>query len=73
MRRAEANADMSAAITVATAKDLQRLYAEFWPAGVALHQPLKREPFGAIFGAPRPSLSKNPDGNLLLFAGPADK
>jgi catechol 2,3-dioxygenase-like lactoylglutathione lyase family enzyme len=59
---------LSAAITVATAEDLRRLYAEFRSAGVALHQPLQREPWGA-----QTFIVKDPDGNLLLFAGPADE
>jgi uncharacterized glyoxalase superfamily protein PhnB len=58
---------LSAAITVHTAEDLRRLYAEFRSAGVALHQPLKGEPWGA-----QTFIVKDPDGNLLLFAGPAD-
>jgi catechol 2,3-dioxygenase-like lactoylglutathione lyase family enzyme len=59
---------LSAAITVATGEDLQRLYAEFRSAGVALHQPLQRERWGA-----QTFIIKDPDGNLLLFAGPADE
>ena len=35
-------------------------------AGVAFHQPLKTEPWGA-----RTFVVRDPDGNLLLFAGPA--
>ena len=36
-------------------------------AGVAFHQTLKRMPWGA-----ENFIVKDPDGNLLLFAGPAD-
>jgi hypothetical protein len=40
---------------------------EFQSAGVSLHQALKREPGAENF------IVKDPDGNLLLFVGPADK
>jgi catechol 2,3-dioxygenase-like lactoylglutathione lyase family enzyme len=58
---------LSAAITVASTDDIKRLYLEFQSTGVAFHQRLKREPWGA-----RTFIVKDPDGNLLLFAGPAD-
>ncbi len=58
---------LSAAITVDTADDIKRLFLEFQAAGVPFHQTLKREPWGA-----KDFIIKDPDGNLLLFAGPAE-
>ncbi len=58
---------LSAAITVATAEEIKQLFLEFQLAGVTLFQTLKREPWGA-----KNFIIKDPDGNLLLFAGPAD-
>jgi len=58
---------LSAAMTVNSAAEIKQLYLEFQAAGVAFHRTLKREPWGA-----RNFIVKDPDGNLLLFAGPAD-
>ena len=58
---------LSASITVATAEEIKQLFLEFQAAGVAFEQTLKREPWGA-----RDFILKDPDGNLLLFAGPAE-
>jgi catechol 2,3-dioxygenase-like lactoylglutathione lyase family enzyme len=58
---------LSASITVATAEEIKLLYLEFQSAGVAFHQALKKQPWGA-----RNFVVKDPDGNLLLFAGPAN-
>ena len=58
---------LSAAITVATAPEIKQLFLEFQAAGVTFFQTLKREPWGA-----RNFIVKDPDGNLLLFAGPAE-
>ena len=58
---------LSAAITVATAAEIKQLFLEFQAAGVTFFQTLKREPWGA-----RNFIVKDPDGNLLLFAGPAE-
>jgi|SRR5436190_852284 len=58
---------LSAAVTVATAAEIKQLFLEFQAAGVAFHQTLKHEPWGA-----RDFIIKDPDGNLLLFAGPAE-
>jgi catechol 2,3-dioxygenase-like lactoylglutathione lyase family enzyme len=44
--------------------DVAALYAEFQSAGAAFHQALRLEPWGA-----RTFIVKDPDGNLLLFAG----
>ncbi len=58
---------LSAALTVATAAEIKQLFLAFQAAGVTLFQTLKREPWGA-----RNFIVKDPDGNLLLFAGPAE-
>jgi catechol 2,3-dioxygenase-like lactoylglutathione lyase family enzyme len=57
---------LAASITVATADDIKQLYLDFQAAGVAFAQPLKHEPWGA-----RDFIVQDPDGNLVLFAGPA--
>ena len=58
---------LSVSMTVATADEIKLLFLEFQSAGVAFHQKLKKQPWGA-----RNFIVKDPDGNLLLFAGPAD-
>jgi uncharacterized glyoxalase superfamily protein PhnB len=58
---------LSAALTVATAEEIKQLFLEFQTAGVIFFQTLRREPWGA-----RNFIVKDPDGNLLLFAGPAE-
>jgi catechol 2,3-dioxygenase-like lactoylglutathione lyase family enzyme len=58
---------LSAALTVETAEEIKALFLEFEAAGVAFFQKLKREPWGA-----RNFIIRDPDGNLLLFAGPAE-
>jgi uncharacterized glyoxalase superfamily protein PhnB len=58
---------LSASMTVATAEEIKLLFLEFQAAGVTFHQRLKKQPWGA-----RNFVVKDPDGNLLLFAGPAD-
>jgi uncharacterized glyoxalase superfamily protein PhnB len=58
---------LSASLTVATADEIKLLFLEFQSAGVAFHQKLKRQPWGA-----RNFIVRDPDGNLLLFAGPAN-
>jgi catechol 2,3-dioxygenase-like lactoylglutathione lyase family enzyme len=57
---------LAASMTVATADEIKLLFLEFQSAGVAFHQTLKKQPWGA-----RNFVVKDPDGNLLLFAGPA--
>lgn len=57
---------LSAAMTVATAGEIKALLHEFQAAGVTFFQNLKIEPWGA-----RNFIARDPDGNLLLFAGPA--
>ena len=58
---------LSASITVATADEIKMLFLEFQSAGVSFHQTLKKQPWGA-----KNFVVKGPDGNLLLFAGPAN-
>jgi catechol 2,3-dioxygenase-like lactoylglutathione lyase family enzyme len=58
---------LSVSMTVATAEEIKLLFLEFRSAGVAFHQTLKKQPWGA-----RNFILKDPDGNLLLFAGPAN-
>ena len=58
---------LSASLTVATAEAIKQLFLEFQAVGVTFHQTLKREPWGA-----RDFILQDPDGNLLLFAGPAE-
>jgi uncharacterized glyoxalase superfamily protein PhnB len=58
---------LSVSMTVATADEIKLLFLEFQSAGVTFHQTLKKQPWGA-----RNFIVKDPDGNLLLFAGPAN-
>jgi catechol 2,3-dioxygenase-like lactoylglutathione lyase family enzyme len=58
---------LSASLTVATAEEIKALFLEFQNAGVTFFQSLKREPWGA-----RDFIVRDLDGNLLLFAGPAE-
>jgi len=54
---------LSATITL---EDSEPLFLEFQAAGVPFAQPLKTEPWGA-----RTFIVRDPDGNLILFAGNA--
>jgi uncharacterized glyoxalase superfamily protein PhnB len=58
---------LSASMTVATADEIKLLFLEFQSAGVTFSQTLKKQPWGA-----KNFIVKDPDGNLLLFAGPAN-
>jgi|GEM_PF-205903 len=58
---------LSVSMTAATADEIKLLFLEFQSAGVAFHQTLKKQPWGA-----KNFVVKDPDGNLLLFAGPAN-
>jgi len=55
---------LSASITLDDAKPL---FLEFQAAGAEFHQTLKLEPWGA-----RTFIVRDPDGNLILFAGRSD-
>lgn len=58
---------LSASIALDTADDIKQLYLGYQSAGVSFHQALRTEPWGA-----RTFIVLDPDGNLILFAGPAD-
>jgi catechol 2,3-dioxygenase-like lactoylglutathione lyase family enzyme len=57
---------LSAVFTVATTDEIKKLFLEFQASGVTFFQSLKSEPWGA-----RDFIIADPDGNLLLFAGPS--
>ena len=57
---------LAASLTVASAVELRRLFVQYQAAGVDFLQTMKQEPWGA-----RTFIVRDPDGNLLLFAGPA--
>jgi catechol 2,3-dioxygenase-like lactoylglutathione lyase family enzyme len=57
---------LSASITVATAGEIERLFEGYQGAGVDFAQSLRVEPWQA-----KTFIVKDPDGNLILFAGPA--
>jgi uncharacterized glyoxalase superfamily protein PhnB len=56
---------LSASMTVATAEEIKLLFLEFRSVGVTFQQTMKKQPWGA-----KNFVVKDPDGNLLLFAGP---
>ena len=58
---------LSASITLATADEITRLFLAFQAAHVPIEQPLRNELWGA-----KTVIVKDPDGNLILFAGPAN-
>ena len=58
---------LSATLTVATTDEIKQLFLSYQAAGVRFHQTLKKEPWGA-----RTFIILDPDGNLILFAAPAD-
>ena len=58
---------LSADMGVDTADAIKQLYLEFQQAGVDFQQTLMRQPWGA-----KNFVVRDPDGNLLLFAGPAE-
>jgi uncharacterized glyoxalase superfamily protein PhnB len=58
---------LSASLTVTTAVEIKELFLSYRAAGVRFSQTLKKEPWGA-----RTFIVQDPDGNLILFAGPAD-
>jgi uncharacterized glyoxalase superfamily protein PhnB len=58
---------LSVSMTVATADEIKLLFLEFQSAGATFAQTLKKQPWGA-----KNFILKDPDGNLLLFAGPAN-
>jgi catechol 2,3-dioxygenase-like lactoylglutathione lyase family enzyme len=58
---------LSAVLTVDSVAGIQALFREVKGAGASLHQELRRELWGA-----QTFIVRDPDGNLLLFAGPAE-
>ena len=58
---------LSADIAVDTADEIKQLFLDCQSAGVDFFQTLRREPWGA-----RNFIVRDPDGNLILFAGPAE-
>jgi catechol 2,3-dioxygenase-like lactoylglutathione lyase family enzyme len=58
---------LSADMGLDTHEEIKQLFLEFQAAGVTFFQTLRKEPWGA-----KTFIVKDPDGNLLLFAGPAD-
>ena len=58
---------LSATLTLGSASETMRLFETFEAARVPFNQPLKRESWGATN-----FVVKDPDGNLILFAGPAE-
>jgi catechol 2,3-dioxygenase-like lactoylglutathione lyase family enzyme len=58
---------LAASLVVPTAEHIRQLSDEFAVAGVSFVQPLKRKDWGAL-----DFIIRDLDGNLLLFAGPAD-
>jgi uncharacterized glyoxalase superfamily protein PhnB len=56
---------LSAECCVNTAEEMKSLFLELQAAGVEFFQTLKLMPWGA-----RNFIVKDPDGNLVLFAGP---
>jgi catechol 2,3-dioxygenase-like lactoylglutathione lyase family enzyme len=57
---------LAASIAVDSAAEIRQLFVQYQAAGVEFHQTLKQQPWGA-----RDFIVRDPDGNLLLFAGPA--
>jgi uncharacterized glyoxalase superfamily protein PhnB len=58
---------LSADMGLDTHEEIQQLSREFQAAGVTFFQALRKEPWGA-----QTFIVKDPDGNLLLFAGPGE-
>jgi uncharacterized glyoxalase superfamily protein PhnB len=58
---------LSATLTLASASETKQLFDAYQAASVTFNQPLKRESWGATT-----FVVKDPDGDLILFAGPVD-
>jgi catechol 2,3-dioxygenase-like lactoylglutathione lyase family enzyme len=58
---------LSASITLDSAAAIKQLFLDYQAAGVEFHLPLKTQPWGA-----RTFILLDPDGNLILFAGPGE-
>jgi catechol 2,3-dioxygenase-like lactoylglutathione lyase family enzyme len=57
---------LGASMTVNSAAEIKQLFLDYQAAGVDFFQLLRQEPWGA-----RTFIVRDPDGNLLLFGGPA--
>src|SRR4051812_45427251 len=57
---------LGASLTVDSAAEIKQLFLQYQAVGVDFFRLLKQEPWGA-----RNFIVRDPDGNLLLFAGPA--
>jgi catechol 2,3-dioxygenase-like lactoylglutathione lyase family enzyme len=58
---------LSADMGVNTHEEIKQLFLEFQAKGVTFFQTLRKQPWGA-----KNFIVKDPDGNLLLFAGPGE-
>ncbi|WP_058188106.1 VOC family protein [Terracidiphilus gabretensis] len=58
---------LSASITLASAEEIKTLFLTYQAAEVTFAQSLRNEPWQA-----KTFIVKDPDGNLILFAGPAN-
>lgn len=58
---------LAATLMVATPEEIKQLFLEFQESAVSFVQTLSRKPWGA-----RDFIVRDLDGNLLLFAGPAE-
>jgi catechol 2,3-dioxygenase-like lactoylglutathione lyase family enzyme len=58
---------LSATITLDSLNGIRELFRVYQAAGVSFHQTLRSEPWGATT-----FIVRDPDVNLILFAGPAD-
>ena len=58
---------LSSDMGLSSAEEINQLFLEFQAKGVTFAQTLRKEPWGATT-----FMVKDPDGNLLLFAGPAE-
>lgn len=57
---------LAASMTLDSAAEIKQLFLQYQEAGVDFFRTLRQEPRGA-----RTFIVRDPDGNLLLFAGPA--
>ena len=58
---------LSASITLGSADEIEQLFIAYQGADVPIAQPLRNEPWQA-----KTFIVKDPDGNLILFAAPAN-
>jgi len=58
---------LSATLSLGTANAIIQLYLSYQSAGVRFMQTMKKEPWGTST-----FVVQDPDGNLILFAGPSD-